>query len=584
MTALTFYEKQLPELEILVKQARKKVQSLSLLRLLVFLLLASSLVFFWGNSLLIGVSMLLGIPAFLAAVAFSVDAKTDLEKKESKIRLILAEIRQISTNKGQFDPGSDFTDSKHAFAYDLDLFTPNGFFAFVNRTTSSLGKKRLAEHILFPQKAPDLDFEQKVETLSAQVNWMLEFRAAADITSRESAYHKSLSDFARLEFKNPSWVKFAAWLIPAASIAALALNYTGYISNSIFGLVLVFTLLPISALLKETNRWASQVGQYEARIRVLLDQLILLRQLPLDLVPKTELEQLEKELKSWVGISRRFDIRLNIVVSIPLNMFAAWDLRQRLALSAWSEKNKRQLENWENELADIEVLISAAVLRFNNREHTIFAARQQHSAAYSCKGIVHPMISPEKRVKNDFELRETESFVILTGPNMAGKSTYLRAVGINLVLAGAGFPVFAATFEIPETRLFSSMRTSDDLAQESSYFHAELTRLKYIQQQLDPGYQTFVLLDEILKGTNSKDKEEGSKKFLRKMKLQGAKGIIATHDLSLCDLEKEDPAFVTNYFDSTIQGNELYFDYSLKKGVCQNMNASFLLKKMDLID
>lgn len=584
MSAAEFYETQLPGLESLVRNARKKVQLLALLRLFIFVLTCVSVYFSWGNILFIMIGLLVGIPAFLSVVSFSVNAKIDLEKKESKIRLILAEITQISTNKGQFDAGSEFSSSTHAFAYDLDLFTPGGFFSFVNRTTSALGKQRLAGRLLAQNNQSEELFGEKTEALSGHVDWMLGFRAAADIISRESAYTKSLAEFGQLDFANPAWARIATWLIPAFAFSAAALDYSGVISATFTGVVLTAMLLPTAFVLKQTNHWAAQVGRYEARIRVLLDQLILLQQLPLDLISKPELKQLEKELRNWAGISRRFDVRLNILVSIPLNMFWAWDLRQRLSLEKWSADNKRELRHWENELADIEVLISAAVLRFNNHEHTRFAIQNPGSSAYFCKGIVHPMIHPDKRVKNDFELSEEEHFVILTGPNMAGKSTYLRAVGINLALANAGFPVFAESFEIPRLRLFTSMRTSDDLAQESSYFHAELTRLKYIQQQMKGELQTFVLLDEILKGTNSKDKEEGSKKFLEKMKKSGAKGIIATHDLSLCELALTDQAFKTNYFDSTIQGNELYFDYTLKTGICQNMNASFLLKKMDLID
>ncbi len=193
------------------------------------------------------------------------------------------------------------------------------------------------------------------------------------------------------------------------------------------------------------------------------------------------------------------------------------------------------------------------------------------------------MIKPNKSVKNDFILKENESFIILTGPNMAGKSTYLRSVGINLIMANAGFPVFAKTFKLPEVQVYSSMRTSDDLASESSYFYAELSRLKYIQEQVE-NKPSFVILDEILKGTNSKDKEEGSKKFLSKMNRIGAKGIIATHDLSLCSLKSLDSSFLNYYFDSTISGEELTFDYKIKEGICKNMNASFLLQKMKLVD
>jgi DNA mismatch repair ATPase MutS len=168
---------------------------------------------------------------------------------------------------------------------------------------------------------------------------------------------------------------------------------------------------------------------------------------------------------------------------------------------------------------------------------------------------------------------------------MAGKSTYLRAIGCAILFANAGFPVFASKFSYPRVQLYTSMRTSDNLTENSSYFFAELSRLRKLMDAVENNKTTvFVLLDEILKGTNSKDKEEGSYKFMEKMQVLGAEGVIATHDLSLCKLEKQNNAFFTGHFDSTIQGDELTFDYHLKKGVCQNMNASFLLKKMNLVN
>ena len=200
------------------------------------------------------------------------------------------------------------------------------------------------------------------------------------------------------------------------------------------------------------------------------------------------------------------------------------------------------------------------------------------------RGLVHPLIKKEKVVSNEVYFSDTNRFMILTGPNMAGKSTYLRGLGLLFVLANAGFPVFAESACIPVLKLYSSMRTADDLSNESSYFHAELTRLKYIMTRIEDGEQVFVLLDEILKGTNSKDKEEGSRKFLKKLRRMGARGVIATHDLALCTLPEEDSVFYNSCFDSIIEGEDLSFDYKLREGVCQNMNASFLLKKIELVD
>ena len=168
---------------------------------------------------------------------------------------------------------------------------------------------------------------------------------------------------------------------------------------------------------------------------------------------------------------------------------------------------------------------------------------------------------------------------------MAGKSTFLRSIGIALMSARAGFPVFAKSMHTPLLLLYSSMRNSDDISSHSSYFYAELTRLKKVMEGIENSKgQMFVLLDEILKGTNSKDKQEGSEKYLNKLRRIGGKGIIATHDLSLCNLSQQDSAFTLGYFDSTISDNELHFDYQLREGICQQMNASFLLKQMNLVD
>lgn len=588
MDALIFYENQLKKLNKGQIDAKKKVQFFTLLRLLIFTTFAIILYFTWFKLELFFVIALIGLIGFLVAVNFSVDAKLILEKIEQKIKFIDLEINQLKSNIGQFDNGKEFLDSKHAFSFDLDIFTDKGIFPFVNRTTSKLGKIQLAKKLLFGNQILNTETRKKqidhIESLSKEIDWTIDFRVSASIASRSDAFEKQLSEFSKLDFKNNKNLKILSFLIPIFSISSLILDYFNVIPSSISGLILTLCILPTGRLLKQTNVWANSVSSYESKIKIVMDQLILLKKLNVDLIDKSEFNDIEKELKSWVKISKRFDLRLNIIVGIPLNLFLAWDIQQRLALQKWSETNKEKLNRWEEELAQIEVLISAATVKFNYENQTIFADIQRNKSSYHCEEIAHPLISKLKRITNDFILNETQNFVILTGPNMAGKSTYLRSLGINLVFANAGFPVFASKFEIPYVNLFSSMRTSDDLAQESSYFHAELSRLKYIQSNINSGNQTFVLLDEILKGTNSKDKEEGSKKFLQKMKRIGAKGIIATHDLSLCTLSDEDSSFINYYFDSTISNEDLSFDYKLKKGICQNMNASFLLHKMNLVD
>ena len=568
-------------------QIKKKIRLWTFLRLLVFVTFSVFAYFSWGNTGLFICSIFIGIAIFLITIRFWVDVNLKYEKIKQKIYFLNAEIQAIERNEGLFDSGKEFSNPKHAFSNDLDLFAENGIFSYINRTTSFLGKKILAEILLNGNKNRERTNKQ-IEFLTNEIEWTLDFRVAGSISSREKAYNKQISNFAKIDFKNPKIIFVLRLLIPISAISTLLLGNFNLISSSLSGLLLSLCILPTGIFLRQTNLWSSTISEYEPKINTLLDQLVLLKKIASNEAKATldlsDFASIENEFKVWKTLSKRFDLRMNIVISIPLNIFLAWDFQQRIALEKWTIKNSENLASWENKLAYLEVLISGATMRYNNSESTIYAKIEKDRNSYDSIGIAHPLINSMKRISNDFMLESDENFYILTGPNMAGKSTYLRSLGINIVFANAGFPVFAESFCIPEITLFSSMRTSDDLSNESSYFHAELTRLKQMKDALSENPNLFVLLDEILKGTNSKDKEEGSKKFLQKMKNLGAKGIIATHDLSLCTLINQDYAFTNFYFDSTISNNELSFDYKLKKGVCQNMNASFLLKKMELID
>jgi DNA mismatch repair ATPase MutS len=293
-------------------------------------------------------------------------------------------------------------------------------------------------------------------------------------------------------------------------------------------------------------------------------------------------KNLVQSLKQLAKIQNRMDFRMNLLVGTVLNFYLAWDYHVIHQWNHWKNENQSNLGQWERQLAQLEVWISGAVYRFNFPE-TCFAQFSENEGI-KITGLGHPFVHSPKRISNNVEMTEDNHFLIITGPNMAGKSTYLRSLGLAFICANAGFPILAKRSVMPRMSLYSSMRTTDDLTVESSYFHAELTRLRFIMDAIERGEKVFIILDEILKGTNSKDKEIGSAKFLEKLKSMNAKGVIATHDLSLCNLAENNLAYKNWYFDSTIKDNELSFDYKIRSGVCQNMNASFLLKKMNLVD
>jgi DNA mismatch repair ATPase MutS len=195
----------------------------------------------------------------------------------------------------------------------------------------------------------------------------------------------------------------------------------------------------------------------------------------------------------------------------------------------------------------------------------------------------HPLIPKSRRICNDLKISNTGTMVLVTGSNMSGKSTFLRTCGVNIVLAMAGAPVCAKKMTVSHVLVFTSMRIIDSLEENTSSFYAELKRLANIIQTVENKEKVFLLLDEILRGTNSNDRHIGSVALIKQMIKNNAIGIIATHDLALSQMENELPHQIDNYnFDVKIENDELYFDYKLNQGICKSLNASILMKKMGI--
>jgi hypothetical protein len=581
-----FYEEQLIVHQRLLTEAKKKHRLFTLARLFSFLLIVLSF-YFVGWKTILWLVVVPQIILFVYLVNRWLDAKLDKEKEELFIQWNQAEIDVLNGDWSYFDDGTQFKESNHPYAHDMDLFGPKSVYQYVNRTVLPLGAKRLAQTLAYGAKEKRLN-QIMIDELSHQIEWTQNFIVESKVHLNDEQRQQSLEGLQEvsLEYKALSILR---WILPAVSWSSIIAYNMGLITGNILILIGLLVMVVIGSKLKHTNLWMSALSSRAEKIEVLYKQVHHLQKLQFQTQEGKEFYnylfndlKIENGLKDLLAIRKRAEYRMNVVVGVLLNYLFAWDFQVIDRSKKWFASYGDKMLQWETLLAEVEVWISGAVYKFN-RGNTCFAIESQDKQ-FEIIALVHPFVAAEKQVTNDFKLFQQESFLIITGPNMAGKSTYLRSVGWAIISANAGFPILAKSCKMPTVKLYSSMRTADDLTKESSYFHAELSRLRFIMDAIERGEQVFVILDEILKGTNSKDKEQGSAGFLIKLNNLKVKGIIATHDLSLTELSVTTTSFKNVYFDSIIENDELYFDYLVRDGVCKNMNASFLLKKMKLVD
>lgn len=583
----TYYTQRIEACKIEHAKAKRSYQLIGTFRLIAFLLAFNSLYFFWGSSIsFIGFGVF--FISFLILVNLSVNAKYQRDKWKKLIEINEEEINVLNGDWLHFEEGNEFKNAQHAFALDMDLFGKKSIYQLFNRTVSRKGSNLLAHQLMHGTENPALANEA-IETFSNQQDWCQEFLSEGLVFDK-AELDRSFEKITTIESRETKEAIFMRYALPLFSISATVLVSMNIISGTVFSFYITFVLGLIGKNFSKVNVITTQVTSYASQVKMQQRQLELYQQLKLnpgllsqsqEALFKDDLNLLQS-LKELEKIQNRMDFRMNLLVGTILNFYLAWDYHVIHQWNQWKSKNQHNLSQWEEQLAQLEVWISGAVYRFNFPE-TCYAKFSEQDAIKITE-LGHPFVQSQKRVSNDVEMNEENHFLIITGPNMAGKSTYLRSLGLAFICANAGFPILAKSCTIPKMSLYSSMRTTDDLTVESSYFHAELTRLRFIMDAIERGEKVFIILDEILKGTNSKDKEIGSAKFLEKLKSLHAKGVIATHDLSLCNLATNNVAYKNWYFDSTIEHNELSFDYKIRNGVCQNMNASFLLKKMKLVD
>lgn len=596
MNSHKYYSGRVEDLKKEVAHLKNKSRRWVVLRLLGFFAMPITAYFFFEYGLITAVAVILELVIFLYFVRKSAENKEALNFVKNLLWINESELKALNGDVSAFYDGTKFKDPKHAFSYDFDVFGASSFYQYFNRTVSSKGAKKLAGRLL-NGVADETKEHEAITELLEHLTWTQHFRArgieqAGEYEELENN-RQDLSSWGRVSLTLPKWTALVHFITPFFAVLISIAYYFDFINGLEFSFGAILALFPAFKMLKKTNAIHKEFVSHEFRINALRAQLLVLKEVDFNCEKLKKYQELlftdqNNGLKAVVELNdlvKKFEYRNNILVAVILNFYLSWDTQQLNKLIKWKSKYGASLEAWESIVLDMECLICGANFRYNNYATTSYPQlKDPKEASIQIKEMGHPLIPSDKLVNNNYEMSEENFFSIITGPNMAGKSTFLRSVGVNLMLAKAGYPVMAQQFQFPKLNLYSSMRTSDDLSNESSYFHAELVRLRFIADAIDRGEPVFIILDEILKGTNSKDKEEGSAKFLTKLVEKGARGIIATHDLKLTELAASNSALVNLYFDTTISGDDISFDYTIREGVAQNMNASFLLRKMNLTD
>lgn len=585
--ALTYYQKQLENHQLSLKKTNKKLLFYSLSRLLVFFIIVFGIYYFRENSNLLLPFIIIGIALFIFLVSIHTNVKRKKEKEEALIYINETEIKALDKDFYQLATGEKFIDALHHYSYDIDLFGNKSFFQYMNRTATLAGKKVLANYLLANDITAIKDKQNAIKELSKIPNWRQNFSAIASLLKTNYTPEKIIHWIKNYtSFTNKGMYIFSM-LFLLGTITTFILTYLNIIHFK-FIFVWFFLGLMISGIfLKKVNNLYSQANKAKDTFRQYYQLLLWIESQ--EFKAKNNIEQQKKiqtESSKASAIFKEFskaldalDQRNNMLFGMLANGFSLWDVKQTYKVEKWINKYKSSITHWFDVVAYFDAQNSLANFSFNHANY-VFPILQENEIIKAEK-LGHPLLIENKRIDNDFSINK-EHFFIITGANMAGKSTFLRTVSLSIVMANAGLPVCAKQYVYKPIKLISSMRTSDSLADDESYFFSELKRLKQIVTSIEKDTY-FIILDEILKGTNSKDKAEGSKQFVQKLVASNSTGIIATHDLSLCTLEKEEQQIKNYYFDAEIIEDELHFDYTFKKGVCQNMNASFLLKKMGIV-
>ena len=588
-----YYNQVKTEAETTLNKKNRIIRHFYIYRLLAFILIFPGFWLFKHNLLLSAISATIFLTVFLWLIRKNLELERKKRKLEIRLFLINREVKALQHDYLTFPEGNEFIDPQHPYSYDLDIFGKGSLFQYINRTTTDGGSQFLAQWLTRSEKDKEsiLQRQQSVKEISRFREWRLNFLTEGNLIDVSGQEKSALieTNQEHIHIKNQKFLKAVVIVIPILTLATLLIFiFTGTHIWLTLTLIINFAILYIYR--KEIDLYYILFGNKTQLIKKYLNILRIIENQKFESKELNRLQQsILKPVKSSESIAvlmkamAQLEYRANMVVGVLLNLFLMWDLRCVLKLKKWHNENSENLKKWTETTEIFDAIISLGIYADHNPDYT-FPTPLHENFIFTAKNLGHPLIKPEKRIDNDFNIESFPKVTIITGANMAGKSTFLRAIGVNMVLASSGVPVCSTGMVFTPVDIYTSIRTTDSLLKAESYFLAELKRIATIMGKLRNNIPMMVILDEMLKGTNSEDKLKGSQQLVHQLARTKAATIIATHDVKLTEIEQQLPDVVSNFcFEITHQGDEIIFDYKLRPGVTTTMNASLLMKKLGII-
>ncbi len=595
---IDFYKNKLNKTVEEINILQKSFNNISLIRFIIFLIaLCVFCIAITQKISFLYILTIIFFALFIILIRKHIKIENELKYKNAEKIVLEKYISRFSEDWRLFNcNGKEFLSNKIPQAKDLDILGQNSLYQYICVANTAYGKQLLANNLqnIKPKRNAIIKHQQAVEELSNKIEFSIRMQSLGTIFSTNKKNKDAIIlDFLKISENkiksSPLLLKIYIWLLPAITISILIFSILNKQASFLFItcilIQLASTFIGYARNIKELKpieEFTEQINAYVAILKLIEDEKFNSQYI-------NELQKiLNKDgsavssLKHLNSICEFVKGRRNSIEFILTNGLFLSDYHLVEQFNKWKRIYGKNIRKWLEVVGEIEMLLSLAVICNVKDEYCFPTIKESSTPILSFNQIKHPLITETKSVGNDINLNS--STCIITGSNMSGKTTFMRSIGTNILLAYSGAPVLATSFEISEIALFTSIRIEDSVTENISTFYAELLRLKDIIDYSKKGLPMITLIDEIFKGTNSSDRIIGAIETIKRLSKDKIITILTTHDFELCDLEKNKNVCVINYhFSENYINDKINFDYKIKTGRCKTTNAQYLLKMVGIL-